>query len=92
MTERIKIKENQSVRANPTSYQLDPDLKEPVDNWLKLNKGINKTALLNAALREYITQEHTLGPVEIKTISSEKYETSMNKMIEEHQDALDKLK
>ena len=78
-------------KQSPTSYRIDADLLEPTDIWLREN-NMKMSTLLNQAVREYITKEHVLEPVEIRKISSKEYRSSMNRMIKKHKSTLDKLK
>lgn len=58
-------------KAKPMSLRLDKDLLELVSEWLERNKGINCSTMVNMAVREFITAEYKLNPVEVTTASRE---------------------
>lgn len=73
------------------SFRLDPNLVNPVDEWLKLNH-LTFSVLANLAIQQFIAQNQNLSNVEVKAASDESIDEAINEMIKEHRDAIDRLK
>ena len=77
-------------RSNPVSVRLDKDLEISLKDWMAQHPSINFSTIANMAIREFISHEHVLKPVEIA--SSVEVEKSVQKMVKKHKDMLKKLK
>ncbi len=75
-----------------TSYQQDQDLIDPVHEWLQKNPGFTRSRLINMAVRNYITKEHILIPVEVINAADDEALKTAKKMMKEHAHMLEKLK
>jgi hypothetical protein len=82
--------DHKSPRA--ISVRLDTDLEPNIDQWLAKNPGIHLSRLVNLAIRRFISEPQTLKPVSVAPAKSTAVKRSMKKMMQQHQDMLDKLK
>ena len=79
-------------KKSAISFRLDADLEDLLKEWMEMNQGYKLSTLINLALRNYITTEHSLKPVEVISASDQEADESMHKMMRQHKDTLDKLK
>jgi GTP cyclohydrolase FolE2 len=88
------IKSTTSDHKSPRaiSVRLDTDLELNIDQWLAKNPGIHLSRLVNLAIRRFISEPQTLQPVSVAPAKSTVVKRSMKKMMQQHQDMLDKLK
>ena len=86
------MKSSRDVKNKTTSLRIDKDLDGPVKDWLKQNPGYNLSRLINLAVRKYITQKQELKPVQVQAASNDKVDQSIDLIMQQHQDMLDKLK
>ena len=86
------MKSLRGVKTKTTSLRIDSDLDGPVKDWLKQNPGYNLSRLINLAVRKYITQKQELKPVKVLAASNDQADQSIDQMMQQHQDMLDKLK
>lgn len=88
------IKSTTSDHKSPRaiSVRLDTDLEPNIDQWLAKNPGIHLSRLVNLAIRRFISEPQTLQPVSVAPAKSAVIKRSMKKMMQQHQDMLDKLK
>lgn len=89
MTHSPKKTTNKQVIIN---FRPEKDLFELMQNWLAQHQDIKRSALINMALREFISHPHTLAPAETIMASKREVKGSIKKMLAEHEDTLDKLK
>lgn len=88
------IKSTTSDHKSPRaiSVRLDTDLEPNIDHWLAKNPGIHLSRLVNLAIRRFISEPQTLQPVSVAPAKNTAVKRSMKKMMQQHQNMLDKLK
>jgi len=84
--------ESSTKKKKTVSFRLDNDLAQPLKEWISKNRGFTFSTLANFAIREYISSEHKIASVEISDATDTEARKSMGKMLEQHKDAIDKLK
>ena len=79
-------------KSKTINYRLDRELEPAVAEWLGKHPDIDMTTLNNMALRDFITKPHLIEAVEIVTASSDEMGAAVQLVMQEHADALEKLK
>ena len=76
-------------KIQPISFRPDTDLWQAVMSWKEKNPDIDQTTLINMALREFISKEQVLVPVEIEAKDLDK---KFDEMMTKHSEAIERLK
>ena len=81
-----------SSKGKTVNFRIDRDLEPAVSEWLGKHPDIDMTTLNNMALRNFITRQHVLEPVELVMASDDEVMEAIKGVEREHADALEKLK
>ena len=84
--------DSMTSKSKTINYRLDRELEPAVAEWLGKHPDIDMTTLNNMALRGFITKPHLLKAVEVITASNDEMEAAVRLVMQEHADALEKLK
>ena len=75
-----------------SSVVWEDDLQKLAAEWFKKNPGWTISQVANQAVRKFMTSPFITEPVELVTISKAEGDKMMDKMMEKHADALERLK
>jgi hypothetical protein len=75
-----------------SSVVWEEDLQKLAAEWFKKNPGWTISQVANQAVRKFMTSPFITEPVELVLTSRRKGEKMMEKMMEKHADALERLK
>ncbi len=73
------------------NFKLNDTIAGMLDSWLAKHPDLDRTTVCNMALREFLAKPHTLEAV-VMQASPEEVDQSVDMMIHEHADTLERLK
>ena len=76
----------------PITFRPEADTRDAIERWLETNPSINRTALINMAIRKFTSERQTLEPVEVVAAADDVALKTAKKMTTTHAHALEKLK
>jgi hypothetical protein len=79
-------------KTDQAGFRPDRDVANGMEKWLMQNPAWDKTALLNQAVREFITHPHVTKPVEIEVLAKDESDELINKIIRKRAKTLERLK
>ncbi len=79
-------------QEQPITFRPEADTRDAIEQWLKTNPSINRTALINMAIRKFTSERQTLEPVEVVAATDEVALKSAKRMAKAHAHAMEKLK
>lgn len=79
-------------QEQPITFRPETDTRDAMERWLETNPSINRTALINMAIRKFTSQAQTLVPVEVALAGDDVAIKAAKKMAKTHKHAMDKLK
>jgi hypothetical protein len=80
------------MKARVLNFRLDEDTEDLLDAWLAKNPGFTLSQLGNLALRSFVTKPFVLEPVSSQNMTDEAFFRAAEVVLEEHADALERLK
>jgi len=80
------------TKQSSINFRLDAELAPLVEGWLELNPGFTSSQLGNLALRNFVTQPFQTQPVTVEYLSKKDAKVFALEMMEEHADAMERLK
>lgn len=80
------------MKARVLNFRLDEDTEELLEAWMEKNPGFTLSQLGNLAVRSFVTKPFVLEPVEVQTLSEDAFLRAADVILDEHADALERLK
>ena len=79
-------------QEQPITFRPEADTRDAIERWLETNPSINRTALINMAIRKFTSERQTLEPIVVAAATDEIALKVAKKMAKVHAHALEKLK
>jgi hypothetical protein len=79
-------------QEQPITFRPEADTRDAIERWLETNPSINRTALINMAIRKFTSERQTLEPVEVVSADDDVALKTAKKMAKTHAHAMEKLK
>ena len=80
------------MKTRVLNFRLEPDTEPLIDAWLAKNPGFTATQLGNLALRAFVTKPFVLEPVTAEAATEKNYIAALDAVLDEHADAMERLK
>lgn len=80
------------MKARVLNFRLDEDTEKLLEAWMEKNPGFTLSQLGNLALRSFVTKPFVLEPVDAQPPSDNAFLRSADAVIDEHADAIARLK
>jgi hypothetical protein len=80
------------LKTRVLNFRLEHDTEALLNSWLAKNPGFTLSQVGNLALRSFITKPHVLEPVSAETVDDKTYFGALDKALDEHADAMERLK
>lgn len=80
------------MKARVLNFRLDEDTEELLEAWMQKNPGFTLSQLGNLAVKTFVTKPFVLEPVSAEPANEKDYFTALDAVLEEHADAMERLK
>jgi Arc/MetJ-type ribon-helix-helix transcriptional regulator len=80
------------MKTHTINARIGEDLNAEISEWLRKNKFQDKSSLIQAAIRAYISKPQTLEPVELVSDTDDDFFSKAKEVVAKNQDLLERLK
>jgi Arc/MetJ-type ribon-helix-helix transcriptional regulator len=80
------------MKNHTINARIGEDLNAEISEWLKKNKFQDKSSMIQAAIKAYISKPQTLEPVEMVNDSDDSFLSKAREVTVKNKDLLERLK
>lgn len=80
------------MKTHTINARIGEELHAEISEWLKKNKFQDKSSMIQAAIKAYISKPQTLEPVEMVKDSDDDFFLKAKEVVAKNQDLLERLK
>ena len=80
------------MKIHTINARICEDLNGEISEWLKKNRFQDKSSMIQAAIKAYISKPQTLEPVELVNDSDDLFLSRAKEVVAKNQDLLERLK
>jgi Arc/MetJ-type ribon-helix-helix transcriptional regulator len=80
------------MKTHTINARIGEELHVEIKEWLKRNQFQDKSSMIQAAIKAYITKTQTLEPIQIESDSDDKFFSKAQEVIAQNKDLFERLK
>lgn len=80
------------MKTHTINARIGEDLHAEISEWLQKNRYQDKSSMIQAAIKAYISKPQTLVPVEFMNDTDGDFLTKAKEVVAKNQDLLERLK